>query len=254
MKRTATLVIVGNEIRESSEILNPNAFPQGVKNNVWACADKLALIHYSLQLIEREINNDIIKFVNELNTGKAWESFSPDPQRDDLVVIYHSMSFQAGLQSFFISTKSMLDIYAQIVSKLIKPQSSLFGFSKSNFKGTRLVGGTLLNWIERNSPASYSNRNQLIELLINHIDSWISNVVGYRDQIVHHGNINVLREMCVPLLKRPQQIRKDEIIQPVIKDEGDLLEYCNYTLQNIYRMLKETIPLLPDVNFDLISL
>ena len=148
----------------------------------------------------------------------------------------------------------MLDIYAQIVSNLIKPQSSLFGFSKSNFKGTRLVGGTLLNWIERNSPASYSNRNQLIELLINHIDSCISNVVGYRDQIVHHGNINVLREMCVPLLKRPQQIRKDEIIQPVIKDEGDLLEYCNYTLQNIYRMLKETIPLLPDVNFDLISL
>lgn len=253
MKRNAILVIVGNEIKESSEILNPNAFPQGVKNNVWACADKLALIHYSLQLIEREINNDIIKFVNELNTGKAWEGFTLDPQRDDLV-IYHSMSFQAGLQSFFISTKSMLDIYAQIVSKLIKPQSSLFGFNKGSFRGTRLVGGTLLNWIERNSPASYSNRKQLIELLINNIDSWISNVVGYRDQIVHHGNINVLREMCVPLLKRPQQIRKDEIILPAIKDEGDLLEYCNYSLQNIYRMLKETVPLLPNVNFELINL
>ena len=254
MKRIATLVIVGNEIRESSEILNPNAFPQGVKNNVWACADKLALIHYSLQLIEREIDNDVIKFVNELNTGKAWQSFTPDPQRDDLVVIYHSMSFQAGLQSFFISTKSMLDIYAQIVSKLIKPQSSLFGFNKGNFKGTRLVGGTLLNWIERNSPTSYSNRNQLIELLINHIDSWIGNVVGYRDQIVHHGNINVLREMCVPLLKKPKQIRKDEIILPAIKDEANLIEYCNYTLQNIYRMLKETVPLLPNVNFELVSL
>jgi len=247
------IVIKGNEIWESSKILNPNAFPKGVKNNVWACVDKVALMHFSLQLIEREINNDLIRFVNELNTGKAWEGFTPDPQRDD-VAIYHSISFQAGLQSFFISTKSALDIYAQMVSKMIKPQSSLFGFNKGSFRGTKLVGGTLLNWIEHNSPASYSNRKQLIELLINHIDSWISNVVRYRDQIVHRGNINSLREMCVPLLKRPQQIRKDEIILPAIKDEGDLLKYCNHSLQNIYRMLKETIPLLPNVDFKLISL
>jgi hypothetical protein len=118
------IVIIGNEIWESSKILNPNAFPKGVKNNVWACVDKVALMHFSLQLIEREINNDLIRFVNELNIGKAWEGFTPDPQRDD-VAIYHSISFQAGLQSFFISTKSALDIYAQMVSKMIKPQSSL---------------------------------------------------------------------------------------------------------------------------------
>ena len=245
--------IVGNEIWESSKILNPNAFPQGVKNNVQACGDKLALIHYSLQLIEREINNDLIKFVNELNTGRAWEGFTLEPQRS-AVAIYHSISFQTGLQSFFISTKSMLDIYAQIISKLISPQSSLFGFKKGSFRGTKLVGGSLLKWIENNSPLSYTNKKQLIELLINHIDSWISKVVGYRDQIVHRGNIYFLVEMCVPLVKRPQQIRKDEIILPAIKDEGDLLGYCNYSLQNIYRMLKETIPLLPDVNFGLISL
>lgn len=245
--------IVGDEIVESTKILNTNAFPKGVRNNVWACADKVALMHYSLQLIEREINNDLIRFVDELRTNKAWEGFTPDPQRD-AVAIYHSMSFQVGLQSFFISTKSMLDIYAQIVSKMIKPQSSLFGFNKGNFRGTRLVGGTLLNWIERNSSAAYSNKKQLIELLINQIDSWISNVVGYRDQIVHHGNITALMEMRVPLLKRPQQIGKDEIILPAIEDEGDLLEYCNSSLQHTYRMLKETIPLLPNVDLKLISL
>lgn len=245
--------IVSDEIVESSKILNPNAFPQDVGKKVWACADRVALMRYSLQLIEREINNDLTRFVNELNTGKSWEGFTPDPQMY-CVATYHSMSFQAGLQSFFISTKSALDIYAQIVSKIIKPQSSLFGFNKGSFRGTRLVGGALLNWIEHNSPASYSNKKRLIGLLINHIDSWISTVVGYRDQIVHHGNINSLREMCVPLPKRPQQIRKDEIILPAIKDKGDLLKYCNHSLQSIYRMLKETIPLLPNVDFELISL
>ncbi|MFC1959026.1 hypothetical protein ACFLV6_03870, partial [Chloroflexota bacterium] len=159
-------VIVGNENWESFKILNANAFPQNVKNNIGACADKLALMHYSLELIKREINNNLIGFVNELNNGKAWESLNPDPQRD-FVAIYHSMGFQAGLQSFFISTKSMLDIYAQIVSNLINPQSPLFGFNKHSFRGTKLVGGTLLNWIENNSPVSYSNLEQLIELLIN---------------------------------------------------------------------------------------
>lgn len=248
-----TIVVVGNEIVESSTILNPNAFPQDLHEKVWVCADKLALMHYSLQIIQREINNDLIKFVKELNTGKAWSGFNPDPQKD-IIAIYHSMNFQAGLQSFFISAKSVLDIYAQIVSKLIQPQSSLFGFNKGNYRETRWVGGAVLNWIDRNSPASYSNREHLIELLINHISNWISSVVGYRDQIVHHGNINVLGEMCVPLLKSPQHIRKDEIILPTIKNEGDLLEYCNYTLQNIYRMLKETLPLLPNLDFKLIDI
>ncbi len=60
--------------------------------------------------------------------------------------------------------------------------------------------------------------------------------------------------MCVPLRKTPQQIYKHEIILPAIKDEGDLLKYCSMTLQNTYRILKETLILLPNVNLKLISL
>lgn len=250
------IIMVGDESWQSFKILNPNAFPQDssfVKASVMACADKLALIHYSVQLIEREINNDLTRFVSELNSGKGFKDFTPDHQRD-LVVIYHNMSFQAGLQSFFICTKSMLDIYAQIASKLIEPQSTLFGFNKGNFRGKKLVGGTLLNWIEHNAPVSYPQKKQLIEILLAHIDNWIADVVRHRDQIVHNGRLDDLIEMCVLLSKQPQQIKKDEIILPTIRSKGDLLEYCKQVLVNIYRMLRETLILFPNVDTKLIDL
>lgn len=248
--------MVGDESWQSFKILNPNAFPEDlsfVRASVMACADKLALIHYSVQIIEREIYKDLSRFVNELNSGKTFRDFTPDPQRD-LVAIYHNMSFQSGLQSFFISTKSMLDIYAQIISKLIEPKSTLFGFNKGNFGGKRLVGGTLLNWIENNAPTTYLRKKQLIEILFAHIDDWIADVVEHRDQIVHKGNLYDLIEMCVLLSKQPQQIKKDEVILPAIRTKGALIGYCKQVLVNIYRMLRETLVLLPNVDTKLINL
>ena len=158
------------------------------------------------------------------------------------------------MQSFFISCKSALDVYAQLISKLIQPQSTLRGFSKATYEGRKeFVGGTLLNCLECNSPEEYLNKRPLIKLLTNHIDNWISDLVRYRDQIVHFGNINKLSYMCVELSKKPQQIIKDEIQLPIIPDKGDLLAYCNHLLQNIKQILRETLPLLPNVDLKLPS-
>lgn len=178
---------LGDEIGELFKILNANAFPDALEQDVHACADKLGLMFYSFRLIEEEINKDLNRFIRELHFSYAWNVFVFDPEKHkDIMLTYHSMKFQAGLQSFFISMKSMLDMYAQIISKLIKPDSSLFGFNKGGFKGKRLVGGTLLNWIERTAPTPYLNREQIITLLVNHIKRWIAKAVGYRDQIVHY--------------------------------------------------------------------
>lgn len=247
------VIIVGPESWKSFGILNPNAFSSDLKPDVMACADKLALISYSIQIIQKEIDRDVNKFIKELNYGDAFKDFIPDLQKPT-IVIYHNMSFQAGLQSFFIATKSMLDIYARIISKAIKPGSRLFGFNKAKVGGKKVVGGSLLNFINQNAPKSYADKEKLIGILSSHIDNWISDVVKFRDKIVHEGQLTDLMKMCVPLSKKPQTIIKDEITLPTIRDKGNVLEYCQLIQKNINRMLKETLVLLPNVNTKLIAL
>ena len=65
MAETNPIIIVDEEVWKSSKILNPNAFHQNTQSNVEACVDKLALLHFSIQLIEREIKTDLKKFINE---------------------------------------------------------------------------------------------------------------------------------------------------------------------------------------------
>ena len=75
-----------------------------------------------------------------------------------------------------------------------------------------------------------------------------------RDGIVHEGHVPGLIDMCVPLLNKPQDITRAEIILPAIKDKGNVLEYCQKIQMGINRFLKETIVLLPDVDVRLVAL
>lgn len=247
------VVIVGPESWQSFGILNPNAFPSYLRPDVMFCGDKLALISYSVKIIQKEIDKDLNKFINKINYGDEFKDFIPDPQKP-ILVTYHNIGFQVGVQSVFIAAKSMLDIYARIISKSIDPKSKLFGFKKGTFRGKKIIGGSLLNWIKCNAPNSYTNKEKLIEILNAHIDNWVSDAVKFRDDIVHEGRLKGLIEMCVPLLKQSRKIEMDEIILPIIRDKGNVLEYCKQIQKNINHILKETLILLPNVNTKLLVL
>lgn len=247
------VVIVGPESWKSFGVLNPNAFPPCLKPDVMACADKLALISYSIQIIQREVDRDLSEFVKELNRNNAaFKGFIPDPEKP-AEAIYHNMGFQLGVQSFFITTKSMLDIYARIIQKAIKPDSTPCDFNKAIIRGKEVAGGRVLNFLERCVPKSYENKEKLIGVLRRHIDNWIGDAVKLRDEIAHKGILSDLREMRVPLSKKPQQITKDDIILPTIRDKGDLSKYCAFILKGIGHMLEETLVLLPNVDMNSIA-
>jgi len=247
------VVMVGPESAESDRLLNPNAFPPGLRSSAMACADKLALASYSIRIIRIAIGRDLEEFIGQLSGNAAFKGFIPNP-RKRAVAIYHSMPFQAGVQSFFITTKSMLDVFSKIISKAIVPTSNIFSFGKAPFRQKKIAGGRLLNWLEECIPTSYAHKERLIEILLSHIDAWISDVVKLRDDIIHKGQLNDLTEMCVPLSKKPQEITKDEIILPAIRGKGNILEYCRHIREEIDRMLKETVVLLPDVDTKLLTL
>lgn len=209
------MFMVGPESWESLGILNPNAFSTNLRASATACADKLALISHSIGIVQEAIDRDLEAFTKQLNHSNAFKSFTPNPQKP-VIAIYHNMSFQAGVQSFFITIKSMLDIYSRIVSKALVPKSNLFSFGKAPFRGKKVAGGTLLNFLERNTAESCVENKQLVRIFLSHINDWIGDAVKIRDDIVHKGQPSNLIEMCVPILRKPQEIIKDEIILPAI--------------------------------------
>lgn len=245
--------MVGPESWKSLGILNPNAFSTNLKSSAMACADKLALISYSIRIIQKAIDRDLEEFTKQLNHSTDFKGFTPNPQKP-VIAIYRNVSYQAGVQSFFITIKSMLDIYSRITSKALVPKSNLFGFGKALFRGKRIAGGTLLNFLERNTAKSCVESKKLIGIFLSHIDGWIGDVVEIRDDIVHKGQPTDLAEMCVPILKKPQEITKDEIILPTIRRRGNILEYCQRIRRNIDRLLQETLILLPGVDTKLLAL
>lgn len=250
------LHVVGQELWYSQHFFNLNAFPPHVGTNVNACAAKLSIAEYSLANIQREIQNDKLKFIHILNNHGAFIEFTPDPGKP-VMALYYSVSFQVGLQSFFISIKSLLDIFTKIISKLIEPKSNLRGFSKGKIDGVELTGGTLLRWLDQNAPNAYANKSLLITVIRSNIEEWISDIVAKRDEIVHEGTLSNISEMSVPLSKRPPLIKMDEIVLPTVLIEDhseDLIEYCQRIWKNVVRMIKDTLVLLPNINFDLINL
>lgn len=247
------LLMVGPESWKSFGILNPNAFSISLKSGAMACADKLALVSYSITIIQKTIERDLEAFIKQINHSTDFKGFPLNPQKP-VIAIYLNMSFQAGVQSFFITTKSMLDIYSRIVSRAFVPKSNLFSFGKARFRGKRLSGGTLLNSLERNTARSCVKSKKLIGIFLSHIDDWIGDVIKIRDDIVHKGQPSDLIEMCVPILRKPQEITKDEIILPAIRGKGSILEYCQHIRRNIDSLLEETLILLPGVDAKLLSL
>jgi len=251
--RVITIDITSPEKWKALGILNPNAFPSGLKPSAMVCADQLALISYSIRIIRKAIYEDLKKLIEELHRNTSFKDFVPNPQKPALVIC-RQVDFQAGVQSFFITAKSMLDIYARIVVKAIMPESNFFGFGKKKFQGRKISGGRLLNFLEGSVPRSYTYRGKLIEILVNHINDWISDVVEARDAIVHDGVLKNIMPMHVPMLKKPHEITEKDIILPSIQKKGDILDYCHDVWKNIDSMLKETLVLLPGVDTKLFAL
>lgn len=247
------IFMVGPESWKSLGILNPNAFSTNLRASATACADKLALISHSIGIIQKAIDRDLEAFTKQLNRNSAFNGFTPNPQKP-VIAIYHNMSFQVGVQSFFITIKSMLDIYSRIVSKALVPKSNLFSFGKASFRGKKIAGGTLLNFLERNTTESCVESKKLVRIFLGHIDDWIGDVVKIRDDIVHKGQPSDLIDMCVAILKKPQEITKDKIILPTIRRKGNILEYCQHVRRNIDSLLEETLVLLPGIDTKLLAL
>ena len=103
---------------------NANAFQKDLESIARSCADKLALIDYSIKIIDNEINNDLNSFIKTLHSPQFKEV---EPPNIKSIIIFHNEKYQIGLQSLFTSIKSFLDIYTIIITKSISESQTMKG-------------------------------------------------------------------------------------------------------------------------------
>lgn len=253
VKTPIPIFLIGPENWEASHVFNPNAFPVPVRNLVFSCMDCLSMFIFSVNQVEPNIERDRKQFLSKLRKNKAFYGFTPDPDKP-CVVVYHNAKFLVALHLVLYSVKSFLDVYAQLVSKLIVSNSTIFGFNKGTVDGKQIEGGRLITWLTKSTPDTYTNASTLAHVIREHVFSWVKEAVNRRDKLIHHGEIPNLCPMMVPLYCEPHRVKANHVILPQMPNGVDVVTYCRETRNNLFQFIRETLVLLPDIDFSLVSL
>jgi len=258
--------LCSQELYNSYKFFDGNKFPR-LEAYANGCAYNLHLIEYSLSIINQEIDRDKAEVIEELHKQQSsfagFDPYNENNMKPVRLLTYTSPKFFAAFGLFIITIKSLLDVYAILLSRSISIKSELDGFSipknckkitgfhKSGNKADGKVGGKFLNFLKCNSPQTYLQKEQMISCFEDHIEEWICDIVSMRDELVHNGAISGFIPMRIPLLNIPNEIQKTDILLPCILINGeelDIINYCHDVWQNIDRMLKETLELFPKIN------
>ncbi len=200
---------------------------------------------FSVNQVGPNIKRDKKQFLDKLRTGKAFDGFTADPNKP-CVAVYHNARFLVALQLVLYSAMSFLDVYSKLLAELVFPNSGLKGFSLRSKKS--------VVWALRNRPHSYINALKLISAVRKHSPSWMGKLIGWRNDLIHDGQLPKPCVMCIPFIRRPSEATEDDIVLPQMPNGVDVVTYCTETRNNLFRFIRETLVLLPGIDFSLVSL
>ena len=250
---TISIYMVDPHFGQASRLFNPNAFPVRVKADASLCGDRLAILTHSVEVVLNEPGLDRGRLLDQIKMEPSFAGFQPNPEKP-AVLVFHNLSFLSGLYSTLIALKSLVDFYSRLIARLLVPTASVFGFSRGVYGNRQISGGKLLRWIEASAPKSFGNRDILVSALLAHIDQWVGKAVSYRDSVVHYGSIKGMTEVVAPLDREPHQLRQSDLVLPMMPDGIPVTDYCEYLVNSCRSLLSETLLLMPEIDFQLLSL
>ena len=250
---TISVVMVDPHFWRAAALFNPNAFPENSRGDASRCGDRLAILAHSVEIVMNEPGLNRSRLLDQIRAEPAFKDFKASADKP-AVLIFHNLHFVSGLYSALIALKSLLDLYARLVGRLIDPKATVFGFSSGQYKGQNLSGGKFLRWLEGSTPVAFQNRERLVSIFLCHIDRWLNQAVSYRDAVVHDGAIPNLREVMVPLDKELSGIAASDLSLPTMPDGTSVTGYCEQLVANTRALLAETLPLLPGIDIGKLAL
>lgn len=257
MGKTAFIEFTSKEKYATFGIFNKNAYPPQLSSIVEACSSRTAMFLFHITTINREISAVKRMFLNKSTEvfTKPWANgfIKAKVNLDvDFIVIYDGIEYLSAFNSTLHSLKSLLDIYANLIAKLILPSASL-KFSKSKYKDQVISGGSIVKWLKTSVPSSFQNGAALSGIIIHHSIDWITEAVKYRDRLSHYGDIKGMQHMQVLLKRQYPPFNPSDIMPPMMPDGRLVTDYCLEMVNKLNTFMKDSLKLLPNINLKLLD-
>jgi hypothetical protein len=239
---------------ETFHVFNANAFPENLGHNVNVCGDRLALCRYYTSFLSKEISIERHLFIEELKKQQEDIKRGLSERQDSLKFVAYSdgLQYMAATFGCLNAMKSFLDVYAQLMVKVVSPNTMLT-FSKKPINGRKIAGGILINWLQKSAPKTFNKAKDLADITKRHSNEWITQAVSYRDTLSHFADIEGMLHMHVPLQLKDPPYDSANIELPKMPDGVPLIDYCQDIFNRLTSYLKESIILLPNIKRDLIK-
>jgi len=237
------IIFIGHLTAAANAIFNPNGFPGELQREVTICANRFALYLHNSSLLASAIEKDRSEFLSILSAN-ANDLESACNSRPELRVVAYTDGLRHLMifHSILYSLKSFLDVFAILVCRIINPRTSPTTFGSKKINGKEISGAKLARWVERSSPASFSKKLQLKDLVLSHSRDWISDAVGYRDTLAHFGEIKGMEVMSIPGHAAKPPFDTENIRLPKLPSGELLSDYCSELVTKLGIFLDAVIP------------
>lgn len=246
----------------ASSLFNPNAYPSSLKGLAASCTVRAGILRYHVRNTTAHIEADRAELA-QLITSRWDTQFKPVLEADDNAdawVQCASLGYLSVLDGVLISLKSLLDVYATLISRSFVPNKTLKfnrGNVKNNVSNTErsLSGGRLIAWLRQSVPdKDAENANAVANIITRHSEEWLTDAVELRDQIAHFGEIRALKPVGTSLRSFSESgFNPQAMSGPYMPDDRDVPSYCESILSNTSVFLEETIANLPSINMEFIG-
>ncbi len=189
-KNHVSLVFTGPHLWATFGIFNANAFPTSLGNNVRVCATRMALCLLYSDELKISVTSAKRDFLMSLEKHQADGERGLQNRKDDLRFVAYSdgLRYIAGLYEFVNAVKSFLDVYANLMGKLIS-LSLNWSFKRGKVEGMSLAGGKMIRWLDNCSPKNFPCAVNLAEATRLRSENWITSLVAYRDDLSHYRDL-----------------------------------------------------------------
>lgn len=240
------MVAYGPEQWSTFCVFNGHAFPERLGSIVHSCSIRLALVLVARKDLLRGIADQRTLLLQEMSSSnRELYEMAAASSNVDTYAVSDGLDYLGPLYTFLMLVKSFLDVYAQLMGKLVADKVWTFGSAKIN--GQELSGGRIINWLQNSAPKHFEQRKVLAAVLTEHSKSWITATVDLRDKVTHYSDIPRFRQMALKLNRTQPFYDSNGVIPPILPNGTPLPNFTELVVDGIRSLVGQTVVHLPNV-------
>ena len=247
--KPVSVIVCSRPMVTATALMNLNSVPERAKSEFEAAARRLAIFLHHVKALSAEIDTSRCEFDTQIRRNWAdWSTAVRSRQDLQFIAYDDGLGYTSRLYAILYELKAFLDIFARFICRQISGKSPPNGFNKGKLDGTKVSGGSFINWINGHKLDALPHRDELVSLFTKATSEWITEAVEFRDTLVHYRDLPGLLHMRVNLSRHLSTVTDVDILLPQMPSGKDLEAFSIQLRDALCNLVSEVLPLLPNVN------